>query len=89
MITLPGLLMGILLSTLYGVGFYFWRGGSSKRLLLFLLLAWVGFWIGHFWGEFLGWNFSSLGALRLGTATLTAALFLFIGHWIAPVEQRK
>ena len=45
--TLPAFILGVALSTLIGAAFHFWRGGSLGRLLLYLVLGWVGFWIGH------------------------------------------
>ncbi len=88
--TFPTLLLGVVISTLYGAVFHLWRGGNIGRLLLYLILGWVGFWIGHLIGNQFGWTFSSVGGLRLGMATLTSILFLGIGHWLSLVEvQRK
>ena len=84
--TLPSLLFGFLISSLYGAAFHLWRGGGAGRLLLYLLLAWIGFWGGHLLGNALGWTFLSLGPLRLGTATLGAAVALGIGYWLSLVE---
>jgi hypothetical protein len=89
MLTIPGLLFGVLLSTLYGIGFFFLRGGRTNKFILYLLLAWFGFWIGHYLGDMLGWTFSSLGSLRLGMATLTSGLFLAIGNWLSPPDAKK
>ena len=44
---LPTILLGIVLSTLYGAAFHVLRGGSMAELLFYLLLAWAGFWIGN------------------------------------------
>jgi hypothetical protein len=88
--TFPSLLLGILISTLFGAGFHLWRGGGMGRLVLYLILGWLGFWLGHLLGNQLGWTFSSVGPLRLGMATLCSALFLLVGHWLSLVEvQRK
>lgn len=87
--TIPTLLFGIVLSTLYGAAFHLWRGGGMGKLLLYLILGWLGFWIGHYLGNLLGWNFSSLGQLRLGMATLTSLVFLSVGHWLSLVEVEK
>lgn len=88
--TLPSLIIGILISTLYGAAFHLWRGGGLGRLLLYLILGWVGFWIGQFLGNYFGWAFGSLGPLHLGTATLFSILLLAIGYWLSLVQvQRK
>jgi hypothetical protein len=87
--TFPAFLLGLLLSTLYGVAFHLWRGGSAWRLILYLILAWVGFWVGHLVGNQLGWTFSSVGPLRVGMATLSSAIFLGIGYWLSLVEVER
>ncbi|MFU8771415.1 MAG: hypothetical protein ACNA8H_03235 [Anaerolineales bacterium] len=86
--TIPTILFGILLSTLYGAAFHVWRGGSLGRLLLYLLLGWVGFWSGHALANNFGWTFLSVGSLRLGIASLGSALFLFAGYWLSLVERQ-
>jgi len=87
--TIPALLFGIFLSTLYGAAFHFWRGGDKKRLILYILLAWVGFWLGQILGTKLGWSFAEVGSLNLGMATLGAAMFLAAGYWLSLVEVDK
>jgi uncharacterized membrane protein YeaQ/YmgE (transglycosylase-associated protein family) len=84
--TIPALLFGIFLSTLYGAAFHFWRGGDKKRLILYILLAWVGFWLGQMLGTKLGWSFAEVGPLNLGMATLGAVIFLAAGYWLSLVE---
>ena len=86
---IPIILFGIVLSTLYGAAFHVWRGGSIGRLILYLILGWLGFWIGHLVGNLLGWEFGSIGQLRLGTATLTALLFLSVGYWLSLVDSSR
>jgi hypothetical protein len=84
--SLPHLLFGIVLSTLYGAAFHLWRGGGVGRLALYLILGWAGFWVGHFLGNYLGWTFGSIGPLRLGSATLSSITFLGLGYWLSLVE---
>ena len=84
--TIPAFLFGILLSTLYGALFHFWRGGDTKRLILYIGLSWAGFWVGHFLGTAMGWSFGEVGPLNLGMATLGSILFLGIGYWLSLVE---
>ncbi len=86
---LPGLLFGFLISTFYGAAFHFWRGGNAARLLLYLSLGWVGFWVGQLAAEFLGWTFLRLGSLNLGMASLASFLFLTLGYWLSLVEVDK
>lgn len=84
--TLPSLLFGIILSTLYGALYHLWRGGDKKKLLLFIILAWLGFWGGHWLAGTLEWTFAAIGPLNVGLATLGAGLFLVIGDWLSQVE---
>lgn len=84
--TLPALLFGIVLSSLYGALFHLWRGGGPGRILLYQVLAWAGFWAGHFGGIWLVWQFWTVGPLNVGPATLGSLLFLLVGHWLSLVE---
>jgi len=86
--TLPNILIGIVISSLYGAAFHLYRGGNLGRLLLYLILAWIGFWIGHAIGNTMSWTFLSLGPLRLGMATLGATITLAIGYWLSLVEDK-
>jgi uncharacterized membrane protein YeaQ/YmgE (transglycosylase-associated protein family) len=89
LMTLPAIIFGLLLSTLYGTAFHLWRGGSGWRLILYLVLGWAGFWLGQFIAMQLGWTFASLGSLHLGLATLMSAIFLFGGYWLSLVEVER
>ena len=87
--TFPAIVFGILLSTVYGTAFHFWKGGSLYRLFLYIILSWLGFWIGHFVGGALAWSFAAIGSINAGMATLGSAFFLFIGEWLSRVEITK
>jgi hypothetical protein len=84
--TFPALVMGFLISTLYGSVFHLWRGGSGGRLLLYIVLGWAGFWLGHSIANAVQWTFASVGPLRLGMATLGSIATLGIGYWLSLVE---
>ena len=71
--TIPSLLFGLLLSTFYGVTFHVWRGGSAGKLILYLILSWIGFWAGHILAEYFGWSLINLGPINLGLATILIA----------------
>jgi hypothetical protein len=87
--TFPAILFGIVLSTAYGTAFHFWKGGSLKKLLLYIVLAWLGFWIGHIVGGLIGWSFAAVGPINTGLATIGSALFLFVGEWLGRVEVTR
>jgi uncharacterized membrane protein YeaQ/YmgE (transglycosylase-associated protein family) len=87
--SVPTLILGLILSTLYGALFHLWRGGNAGRLLLYLVLAWVGFWLGQLLGNILNLSFDTLGQLHLLSSTLGSFALLFIGHWLSLVQAEK
>jgi len=87
--TLPAIIFGVILSTLIGAAFHLFRGGGLGRLLLYLVLGWIGFWTGQFLAGQFGWSFASLGPLHLGMATIGSLVFLGIGHWLSLAEVDK
>ena len=86
---LPALLIGFFISTIYGLAFHLLVGGGPGRLVMSVVLAWLGFWAGHFIAESLGFTFASLGTLRLGAATAGSLLFLALGYWLSLVNPEK
>jgi hypothetical protein len=49
--SLPAVLLGFVISSLYGVLFHIVRDGRIARLLLYLALSWAGFALGHLMGR--------------------------------------
>ncbi len=84
--SIPTLFLGLILSTLYGAIFHLWRGGNAGRLFLYLILAWVGFWIGHLIGNTLNVSFDLIGQLHIVLATLGSIVLLGIGYWLSLVQ---
>jgi hypothetical protein len=80
--TLPAVALGVVLSTLYGTVFHFWRGGGLRKLAILILLSWIGFWAGQVAGAALNVTIGRVGTLLLGTATAGSILVLVIGNWI-------
>jgi hypothetical protein len=87
--TLPALIFGILLASLYGAIFHLFLGGGIGRLILFVILSWMGFLAGQILASYLGWTFDLLGPLHLGTASLSSFLFLAIGYWLSLIEVER
>jgi hypothetical protein len=87
--TFPAIIFGFVLATIFGAVFHFWRGGSLKKLFLFIILAWLGFWVGHGIGTLLGLTFASTGPVNTGMAAIGSLVFLFIGEWLSRVEITK
>ncbi|HMN59017.1 MAG TPA: hypothetical protein PJ988_01560 [Anaerolinea sp.] len=84
--TIPAVLFGFLVSTFLGAAFHLWKNGGLGRLVLYLLLAWIGFWGGHIMGSQLGWTFFGIGPLNFGMALFGSALFLGLGYWFSLVR---
>ena len=84
--TFPAFLFGFLIAALCGAAFHFWRAEEVKKLILYLILAELGFWAGHVVGTALGWEFGMIGMLNSGMGILGAAVFLFVGNWLSKVE---
>ena len=87
--SIPSLLLGFILSTLYGALFHLWRGGNLGRLLLYLLLAWVGFWLGQFIANYLNLAFDVFGQIHLVIATLGSLILLAVGYWLSLVQVER
>ena len=87
--TLPSLLLGLVIATMCGALFHLIRGGGIFRLGLDILLAWIGFWIGHFIDEYFGFHFLAVGPLNLGAAVAMSVVVLFLGDWLSRIEIQK
>lgn len=75
--TLPGLYLGVLVSTGIALVFHLLRGGGLGRLMLYMLTGLLAFFLGHFIGEWLEWRFLRLGSINMFPAvfaTLTGLL---------------
>ncbi len=75
-------IFGFLLSSLLGAIFHLWKGGKLWRLLIFLALAWAGFWGGHLLGNRIGLHFIPVGSLNAGPAVLLSLITLGAGYWL-------
>ena len=80
--TLPAFFLGVVISTTYGALFHLWRGGGVGHLILYLIMGWIGFWVGQLVANWLGLTFASIGPLHLGLATVGSLMFLGIAYWL-------
>ncbi len=85
--TVPALLFGILVSTLMGAALHLITGGRPWKLVLFIILAWIGFWLGNYIGGKLGMEFLMIGPLYFGAALVVAAIFLLVGYWLSRIDM--
>lgn len=81
-----GMVLAFLLATAYGAGFHLVMGGPARRILVFVIAAWVGFAAGHFLGDFLRIDILELGAVNLFSASAGAWLALLIA-WLLVRNQ--
>ena len=81
-----GLVLSFFLATAYGAGFHFLLGGPARRILLYVLSAWLGFTLGHFLGDVLNIELLMLGAIHLFSASLGAWIAL-IASWLLARDQ--
>lgn len=86
--TTPSLLLGLVISLLYGSIFHLWRGGGFGRLLLYLFLGFSGFWIGQLIAETTRWTVFSIGSLHIGMATILSWTFLLVGYWLSLLPDK-
>lgn len=76
-----GVVLGFLLATAYGAGFHFLMGGPARRIVLYVLAAWLGFALGHLLGDWLGITTLKLGSIHLLSASLGSWIAL-LGSWV-------
>jgi hypothetical protein len=79
----PPLILGFLLATAYGAAFHLIFGGPARRILLYLLAAWLGFTVGHIVGEWFNIRLLALGIVNLFSASMGAWLALLVSWWLA------
>jgi hypothetical protein len=81
-LTFPAFIFGSFIALLIGSIFHLILGGDLKKLLLYLVMSWVGFWIGDYSGKQLGLQFIRIGLLNLGFAVIGSLVFLTIVYWL-------
>lgn len=84
--TIPALVFGFLVASFIGALFHLWRGGGPKRLLLYMILSWVGFIGGQFFGKEMGLDFFAVGPLYMGVAVLGSLVVLGVGYWLSLIR---
>jgi len=82
-ITLPAFVFGLLLGGLYGAAFHLWKDGGLFRLVLYLFLGCLGFWVGHLVGALINWSLFNIGPINFGMATIGSVVFLGAGYWLS------
>ena len=80
---IAAVIFGLLIASLLGAAFHLFRGGGPGKLVLYILLSCVGFWLGHVISNQMGWTYLSIGPIRAGTAIPGSIIFLIIGYWLS------
>lgn len=85
--TFPGFIFSLFLATMLGSLLHIWRGGKLSRLVYYLLLSWIGFFVGHFLAEILSIRFLDVGTVHVGFGILGVIVFLGLGYWLIPEKK--
>ncbi|MFP3854023.1 MAG: hypothetical protein ACLFWD_06985 [Anaerolineales bacterium] len=86
---LPAILFGGILASTIGLLFHLIRGGSVRRMMLYLITGWIGFTVGHQLGTMTGTTLLRIGAINFLTAALGALLSLILLEILAPASSFK
>ncbi|MCA9938555.1 MAG: hypothetical protein KC418_07935 [Anaerolineales bacterium] len=85
--TAAGVVLGFLLASIYGASFHLILGGPARRIVLYVLAAWLGFALGHLAGDLLHIDLLKLGALHLFSASLGSWIALVASLWLSKHEE--
>ena len=80
-------IFGFILATLLGAVFHLWKDGGFWKLVIYILLSWLGFFVGHLIAKNAGFNFMIVGSLYLGGGIIGSIVALFVGHWFSRIES--
>lgn len=85
--TAPAFIFSFLLASLLGAAFHFWKGGSGGRLLLNLVLAWLGFFLGNWLAGIWQISFLMIGPVSGGFGVLGSLVLLIAVNWIIQLDS--
>jgi len=80
-------IFGWVMATLLGAVFHLWKDGGFWKLVIYIVLSWIGFFLGHFIAKSAGFNFMNVGSLYLGGGIIGSIIILFAGHWFSRIES--
>jgi uncharacterized membrane protein YeaQ/YmgE (transglycosylase-associated protein family) len=83
--TIPRLLFGLIIALLAATIFHLIRGGNGWRLLLYIGLSIIGFFLMEWLGGLIGWGLYPFGALDVGMGVVGSVIFLVVGNWLSRV----
>jgi uncharacterized membrane protein YccC len=85
----PAVYLGFLVASLIGLVFHAVRGGSLARLLLYLITAWVAFFLGHTLAGWMGWDAGRVGGVNLLPAIVATIVGLLAATLLAGPGERR
>lgn len=85
----PSVVFSFIIATLYGAAFHLVSGGDARRLALFLLAAWLGFSLGHVFGDMFDITLFDVGQLHILAATIGAWLALVVARVLTRQPDRR
>ncbi len=74
----PTLLLGLLLSAGYAALFHLWTGRTLRDLSMYLVASLLGFGLGQWAGQSIGWSLVRIGQLNLIETAVGALLALIL-----------
>ncbi len=87
--TVPGALLGLVVSSVVGLLYHLVRGGGYKRLLLYVTCSWIAFFAGHWLGALIGWTSLRWGSLNMLPALFATVLVLILADIMAGPRIRS
>ncbi len=87
--TSPAFLFGSLVAAILGALFHIWKGGVPLRILIYMVSAVIGFWVGHFLADLAGIALWEIGPVHFGPSLVCSILFLFLGNWLFSIPAKK
>jgi hypothetical protein len=84
----PASVFSFFVATFLGAAFHFWKGGSGGRLILYLVISWIGFMIGNWLGTSRDIPFLMIGPISGGFGSLGSLVLLFFTSWIIQLDEK-
>ncbi|MGD2162515.1 MAG: hypothetical protein PVH60_07000 [Anaerolineales bacterium] len=88
--SIHAVILGLVIATLCASVFHLLRGGRVRHLFLYILVAWVSFFIGQLFSESISWRLLRIGSINLFPALLATLLGLILAAvFIAPETRTR
>jgi hypothetical protein len=84
----PAFMFSFLVASFLGAAFHFWKGGGGGRLILYLILSYIGFFLGNWLGTSREISFLMIGHISGGFGALGSLILLFLSSWIIQLDEQ-